>query len=50
MEEFNKYGRIIGAISAIVLLLLIGVVKGCIQKDIRDNAINNAIDEYNEDE
>jgi hypothetical protein len=48
MEEFNKYGRIIGVISAIILFLLIGFVKGCIQKDIRDNAINNAIEEYNQ--
>jgi hypothetical protein len=46
VEEFNKYGRILGIIGAIVVFIVIGGIKGCAQKNIRENAIENAINEY----
>jgi hypothetical protein len=46
MEEFNKYGRILGIIGALVLFFVVGGIKGCAQKNIRENAIENAMDEY----
>ena len=47
MEEFNKKSRIIGIIGVIVLFFVIGGIKQCAQKNIRENAVNNAINEYN---
>lgn len=47
MEEFNKNGRIIGILGAIVLFFAIGSFKGCMKQKIRENAINNATQEYN---
>ncbi len=46
MEEFNKHGRILGIISGIIFLFIIGGIKGCAQREIRENAIESAIDEY----
>jgi hypothetical protein len=46
VEEFNKYGRILSIIGVIVLFMVIGGIKGCVQKNIRENAIENAINEY----
>jgi hypothetical protein len=45
MEEFNKYGRLLSIIGAIVFFMVIGGIKGCAQKNIRENAIENAINE-----
>jgi hypothetical protein len=46
MEEFNKHGRILGIIGGIIFLIIVGGIKGCAQREIRDNAIESAIEEY----
>jgi hypothetical protein len=46
MEEFNKYGRILAIVGGIIFFIVVGGIKGCAQQSIRENAINNAIEEY----
>ena len=46
MEEFNKYGRILAIVGGINFFIVVGGIKGCAQREIRDNAIESAIEEY----
>jgi hypothetical protein len=46
MEEFNKYGRILAIVGGIIFFIVVGGIKGCAQQSIREKAINNAIEEY----